>query len=904
MPLHRSTSMRCKTQATARLGRLSVLSLALAASFAPLAAQATCSLGGSYTSSISGTQNWGQNDCSISSSGVISGGSPALHATANVGTLTNNGRIAGGETGFKVESTSTVASIVNNGTISADYTYAIRNGSVISALTNNGKIAGGDYGVYNQSGASITSLVNSTTGTIAATSMAVYNFGLISTLDNSGSIVGSDNAVYNSNTGTITSLINSSTGSISGTTAISNSGLISTLDNSGAIFGTVVGVYTGAGATITSLLNSGTISGTTYGIQSDNGSSITSLNNTTGGVITGAAGGIVNAGSIGAVVNSGTIRSSGYAVYNATTGTIGPIINSGMIAGIISNLSTRSMTINGGSGSTFGTLTGSSTGIGSADMGTILSTSGSLIFGSGNLLLNDNIAAGSGTVSNAGATLQVNNRVSITGNYSQAAGASLQIGVADGAIANGIIGSDTGYGRLVVSGNATVDSGSSIVLQKNGNSYAFAAGQRYVVITAGGTGTYNENTLNYSISGISGATLSGANIANNLVVTIQGVQASRSSQATSPNASSALRGLGQYGGISANLLNLYNASLAIGSEADANRVGEQLTPTLHQNSASAASAANFGGIDVVNSHVNGLRVAQAVNGSGVATGENTATWTGWTQVFGGDAHQGMIDAVSGYKASYSGLVLGADRSLGDAWRAGAAFTHSQTSISGADNLSGSSAHVNAYGLIAYAGYAAQPWYLNLSASAVRNNYSATRLVSLTGFSDAASASYNGWQYVAKAEAGYPLALAQNMTVTPLASLSYSRQNLSGYTETGSGSALAVQSSSVNAVRSGLGARLEKNIQTSMGELTPFAQFIWSHQYNDSRMSTSASFAADSTGVTSFTTQSAAPMKNVAELALGLNLLKKDDLTLSARYDLQAARHYDAQTFSVRLQKRF
>ncbi len=75
----------------------------------------------------------------------------------------------------------------------------------------------------------------------------------------------------------------------------------------------------------------------------------------------------------------------------------------------------------------------------------------------------------------------------------QAAGATLLSGVTSG----------TSYGQLVVSGNATVPSGASVGLTSLG--YAFAAGQRYIVIDAAGTGTYNEGSLHYSAAGYTGS---------------------------------------------------------------------------------------------------------------------------------------------------------------------------------------------------------------------------------------------------------------------------------------------------------------------------------------------------------------------------------------------------------------
>jgi outer membrane autotransporter protein len=90
--------------------------------------------------------------------------------------------------------------------------------------------------------------------------------------------------------------------------------------------------------------------------------------------------------------------------------------------------------------------------------------------------------------------------------------------------------------------------------------------------------------------------------------------------------------------------------------------------------------------------------------------------------------------VSGYTAKFGGLILGADRSLGDDWRLGAALNYSNTSVRGKDNLSGNTSTADNCGIIGYAGYTGQPWYLNLSAGLNRQNYSSVRRAEFTGFS--------------------------------------------------------------------------------------------------------------------------------------------------------------------------
>ncbi|MDB5991387.1 MAG: putative hemagglutinin-related autotransporter protein [Herbaspirillum sp.] len=862
-----------KHQQQLTAGRLTVLSLALTAALAamaPLAAQATPTCNNTpISSSITSQVTWSTGDCTVTSTGVINVTSTtALLATGSMnGTLTNSGTISG-NSGIYISGT--IDTLTNSGTISGTYD-AIDNSGTITTLTNN-------------------------SGGVISGRTAIVNFGTIDTLTNSGTISGGSTGIYN--TGTITTLINN--GTISGVyDAIDNSGTITTLNNSGIISGGDTGIY--SYGTIGILTNSGAISGVYAGI--DNNGTITTLNNS--GTISGGSTGIFNNGTIGILTNSGTISGASNAIVNY--GSLGPITNSGVIAGNIYSASANDLNINGGTGTIFGTLTGFSAG----SIGAITNTASNVTFGSGNLLLNDNINVGSNAVNNIGtAVLQVNQPITITGNYNQGAGATLQIGVASGATTLGAI-TDTGYGRLVVNGNSTIAAGSSVTLQSNG--YAFAAGQRYVVIDTTGTATYNESSLHYSINGYT-STVTGADMLNgsnhdlvlNLVSATPIATSSPAAIASAPNAVASLNGLLNYN-VTSNLdpalNNLRNAmlgSLSQGSAATANQIGKQLAPTQPT---AAAAAPTTDALNVVGGHVDALRVAQA-GGSGVATGEGAPQTGVWSQVYGGHAGQSQIGQVDGYNANYGGLLIGADKALNDNWRAGGVFTYSNTAVNSTGDTTGDTARINSYGLIGYASYTGSPWYVNLSGAVMDQQYDTTRQVNFQGFSGTANGQFSGRQYVARAEAGYPLALG-GVTLTPLASLTYSYQNQGSYTESGgNGAALAVDAAHADSVKSGLGAKLEKSFSTHYGEIVPELQLQWIHEYDHTAQVTGASFAADPTGLTAFTTVGAVPVSNLADLSLGVTLLKANNLSLSARYELQAARGFVSQTGTVRLRQLF
>jgi uncharacterized protein with beta-barrel porin domain len=844
--------------------------------------------------------------------------------------------------------------------VNAGTTISATNGSAVTTdtslllgtLTNQGLITNLGIGsppfgpgFLNDVGGSVIKLDNTVSGTITGAGIGLSNQGAMGTLSNSGAIIG-DTAILNNtligtltNTGTISGtdfgiqsngdiniLTNGSDGLINATAPgsvailLQSNRVIDALNNNGGTINGFFAVFLGFQSNITTLNNNGVISGAAIGGQGILSlGTITTLNNN--GTISGGETAITNAGAIGTLTNTGLITGLVSAISNA--GSIGPIANNGgTIAGNINNVANQDLTLTGGAGSAFGTLTGASngSGIGADNIGTITNTASNLIFASGNQLLNDNIDAGPNTVFNSGGVLQVNNPVTITGNYMQSAGTTLNIGVADGAIATGVIHDDSGYGRLTVSGTATLNAGSNVTLQKL-NSYAFARGQRFVVMQATDA-HYNADALNYSAIGYSGPvtgismTDTDNRIRTDLILTLG--SNGPINAATNPNAAATLDGLFRYTGTNTGLLNLFNAVAATADNGEANRAGQQLNPAgagtaLVQSTLAASQAV----IDVLSAHIDTFRVAQAAGSanSGIATGERPGDVAMWGQAFGGQANQndrtggggsGSSGSSSGYRADYNGMLIGADTALNDQWRAGGLFSYANTSVrDGGDNAgAGSSGHASAYGVMGYAGYAAEKWYLNLSAGAIQQKYTTFRNVSFTGFSGGAFGSFDGMQTIASAQAGYPLKLDAATTLTPIAGLTYSRLHQDGYTETGSAAALQIDSANTSSIRSDLGARLERVVQTAYGDMTPSAQLGWRHEYRDTGLQSVASFAADTTGTTSFTTQGIAPEKDTGVLVLGVTLAHSQNLMLAAHYTLEAGGEYTAQTADVRLRYQF
>ena len=220
------------------------------------------------------------------------------------------------------------------------------------------------------------------------------------------------------------------------------------------------------------------------------------------------------------------------------------------------------------------------------------------------------------------------------------------------------------------------------------------------------------------------------------------------------------------------------------------------------------------------------------------------------------------------------------------------------------DTAGDTTRVNSYGLLGYGSYTSSRWYANVSAGAVLQRYDTNRAVNFSGFSGNASASLSGAQYVVRSEVGMPLA-AGPYTVTPLAALTYSYLHQNGYTESGgNGAALSVGSTHSTSVKSDLGAKLSRDFTTSYGIVVPELTLAWRHEYDHTRASSAASYVGDSTGAASFTTLGSSPVADLADVTLGVTLLRANNLTVNLRYDVQMGKGYVAQAGALKLRQLF
>jgi len=112
--------------------------------------------------------------------------------------------------------------------------------------------------------------------------------------------------------------------------------------------------------------------------------------------------------------------------------------------------------------------------------------------------------------------------------------------------------------------------------------------------------------------------------------------------------------------------------------------------------------------------------------------------------------------------------------------------------------------------------------------------------------------------------------------------------------------LHVSADNIGSLKSDLGTKLERSFATPYGRVMPSAQLTWRHECRDNGLQSVANFAADTSGATSFTTAGAKAIADTGVMALGVKLMQSQNLSIGAKYTLEAASGYASNTGDVQV----
>jgi outer membrane autotransporter protein len=945
-----STRKAIAAAVLAALGSLAAVP-ALAATSCPNTGGSTISISGAETS----TCNLGAGDSLtvVANTGSINTGSSGVHVSSStVGSITNNGTISGGNTGIYLATGGTTASsITNNGVISGNGWAGIylANSTVTGSITNNaGGTISGRWGITLDTSSSVGSITNS--GTISGNSAGIRirsNSTVTSAISNSGTISGGSNGIT-LNSSSVGSITNS--GTISSNTTSGDSGIrvdngstVGSITNSGGtIFGWQYGIYLNNSTITSSITNSGLITGATYDGIYANSSSVGSITNS-GTISSGWTAGInLNYSTIGSITNSGLITAddtycncgTGIGI-NINASNVGSITNSG--TGTISGVNTgirlsNSSTVTGGITNS-GTISGGSyaiyvdntstlanlniTGTSARLIGDVLAQNTDVTVKAGATFANDNafdvnkFIIENGATFNMGAgtnTSGMTNGITVANGFTNAG----KLAVADGVTAtitgdytqtaSGIFqtgaSSSTSYGKLVVTGTATLAANTGIKVNVASVNTLAVGNTLSSVISAGtlsaSTFTVTDNSALFDFSAtVNGnavdlltnvASSSGSGVLDSVIAT--GFKPGR-------GAAVVLDSFVNGGTTGTDMDNVVTALGQLGSEKDVSNAVAQTLPLFTAGMNQVAINAMHG--------TNRIIQARQDSNHGMSSGDDfLGNSKFWLKPVGSWARQDNRNGVAGYDANTYGLVGGADGELNDSTRIGAALSWMHSNVDGNSTSSGNSADINAYQAILYGSHsldAIPDTELNWQADLGTNKNTGRRVISF--MNRVAKSDFDSLTAHVGVGLGRSYQLNDKTTITPAIRADYTWIRDEGYTESGAGALnLDVKGHSTDELILLAEGRLSHSLSD---KATLVANLGAGYDVLNGRNSISSSYVG---GGAAFTTKGLDASPWLARGGVGLAMNATESTEITARYDVEAREDYIDQTASVKVRWAF
>lgn len=444
---------------------------------------------------------------------------------------------------------------------------------------------------------------------------------------------------------------------------------------------------------------------------------------------------------------------------------------------------------------------------------------------------------------------------------------------------------------LSVDGKATLENGSSVVLNAKGQDFS-SDGQKYTLVEA-------NSLVNNGVSVSSSSS----------VLTVNSIQIDENTLAVSvaPKSNSAIQDVISQGGGNANAMRagaeFVNAASAlastnpndpvlkalIGAGNDAQavaRVAKQLSPEVN----AGATKAALGTQNLVSTAV-GTRMSSVRQG--MSSGEGFTQVGSWFQVLHNDSNQDKRDGIDGYSANATGFSAGIDGQLNDATVLGLAYSYVDTDV---DSDDGNKTQVDSNALTAYGSWTYDRFFVDGSLTYGQNRNKSKRFIAGTE----AKGTYDSDVLGLSALAGYAFDINNGMVVEPRVAARYSVVNIDGFSEKGSSAALTTGDQRMEVGELGAGVRLAGQFDVAGGILEPEIKAMAYHDFiADSSNSTSTYVL----GGNSFVTNGASSAKDTYELGLGATY-RKGDVTLGLGYDRLTKTGFDADILTAKVRYDF
>jgi len=574
--------------------------------------------------------------------------------------------------------------------------------------------------------------------------------------------------------------------------------------------------------------------------------------------------------------SAGTSIGSGATLQVGNGGTVGSIagnvLNNGTLAfnrtddlAFSGNISGNGMLEKQGGGTL--TLSGGVThsGVTSVDAGT--------------LALTGAFSGGGVTVAN-GATLSVADALTatLTGDYNQAAGAILRLGVS----------SDSSFGKLVSSGTANL--AGTLFVDVVGGNLTLTGNRLQSVIHAnavnGVFAAVQDNSAIFDFSAVYSGTDVDLTVINSMSVH-QAVLDTHNSPAADAAQTLDQIFAAEPGGSIARVF----MGVSGGNQAVSNAVSQTL-PLLVGGSQQVTTAALAGISRVVQARLESNR--------GLSSGDSFyGDKKFWMRPFGSWIDQDDRGGVAGYSAKTGGLAFGADATVSDHTRLGVSLVYANADIKGNSSIAPNSSTIDLYQLIGYGSYSLDAdTELSFQAGVGQNRNRGQRQIPFAGAT--AKMRYDSLTATAGLGLGRIYQLAEGTRFVPSVRADYSWIRDEAYGETGADVLnLNVRKRSSDELIFAIDGKLLHEVNKG---LVVTANLGGGYDVLDNKTSITAAYAG-APGA-SFTTWGIEASPWFLRAGLGISRSSANGVEISARYDAEQRSDFLNQTASVKVRWAF
>jgi outer membrane autotransporter protein len=347
---------------------------------------------------------------------------------------------------------------------------------------------------------------------------------------------------------------------------------------------------------------------------------------------------------------------------------------------------------------------------------------------------------------------------------------------------------------------------------------------------------------------------------------------------------------------------LQDIELGLDNTDNADQFLEGLMPTVDE----SFRTAEFTNLDktseIIDTHIASIRSGDD-GMSGMAAGKAANGASLWLQGYGQTARQDMRGGIAGYDADTYGGAAGADSAnIMSNSILGIALNYGKTNAN-SKNADTAGTDVDSYGINLYGNYdLGQKMFLTGQAGYAYNKINGSRH-DVGGPGQTAYADYVSNQYSAKIGIGRDYAL-NGMTLTPSATAAYTYLHNGGYTETGAGGGLVVDSADFDYLKLGVGIDAAWNVKNANGtRLKPSIHLGYAYNAINDKIETTSSFIGDPSG-TAFNTSGPTPARSEFHAGAGVTYMTAANWDLSASYDYTCKTGYDAHAGILRATAHF